>query len=113
MTVLIETRQWAHREDELISTPAGHAKGTEPHGKSPDAIGGAYGIAWWEYFRESTSRRIYRVRCTDGVNGGRGPYRPEPEETVAVKETGVRGYLPSHDPEIEEAVDDLLDSWFN
>lgn len=43
---------------------------------SPEAIGGYYGIAWHEVYEDDSGER-YKVRCTDGVYGGRGPYREE------------------------------------
>lgn len=46
-------------------------RGSDP---SPDAIGGYYGISWWNYFKDASTSEVYRVRCTDGVNGGRGAY---------------------------------------
>jgi hypothetical protein len=47
-----------------------------PWGRSPDAIGGAYGVAWYEVFEDERGKR-YKVFCTDGERGGRGPYRIE------------------------------------
>lgn len=48
-------------------------------GHSPDAIGGCYGIGWWSYFKDTTTGEVYRVYCSDGVNGGRGPYSSKDE----------------------------------
>ena len=49
---------------------------SSPHDRSPDAIGGAYGIAWYDVFEDEVGKR-YKVYCTDGERGGRGPYRDE------------------------------------
>jgi len=46
------------------------------HGVDPssDAIEGYYGLGWHEYFRDARTGEVYRVRCSDGVNGGKGAY---------------------------------------
>ena len=44
-----------------------------------EAIGGAYGIAWSEYFKDSKTGEIYQVRCSDGVYGGSGSYSAQDE----------------------------------
>jgi hypothetical protein len=51
------------------------------HGSGPssDAIGGFYGIGWWSYFKDATTGEVYGVHCTDGVNGGHGPYSHKDE----------------------------------
>ena len=46
---------------------------------SSEAIGGAYGIAWSEYFKDSVTGEIYQVRCSDGVYGGSGAYSAQDE----------------------------------
>lgn len=47
---------------------------------SPDAIGGSYGVGWWEYFEDAKTSETYRVRCTDGVNGGNSAYTEKDEK---------------------------------
>lgn len=71
----IPTRSYAHPLDiplERESEPRGH----DP---SPDAIGGYYGIRWEEFFQDRNSGQVYKVSCTDGVNGGKGAYLPRDE----------------------------------
>jgi len=46
---------------------------------SPEAIGGYYGVGWYEYFVDAKTREVYRVHCSDGVNGGNGAYTNEDE----------------------------------
>ena len=48
--------------------------------RSNEAIGGYYGIAWYEAFEDGQGVR-YKVYCWDGINGGKLPYRQEAEET--------------------------------
>lgn len=43
-------------------------------GRNSEAIGGFDGISWWGYFQDFETGVVYRVRCSDGVNGGNGPY---------------------------------------
>lgn len=52
-------------------------RGCDP---SPDAIGGYYGISWFSFFRDADTDEVYKVSCSDGVNGGKGAYTPEDEE---------------------------------
>ena len=46
----------------------------------PEAIGGAYGIQWFEYFKDAKTDEVYRVSCCDGVNGGLGAYSTKDEK---------------------------------
>lgn len=39
----------------------------------------ATGIEWWEYFKDAKTGEIYKVRCWDGENGGRGAYSDKDE----------------------------------
>ena len=66
-------RQWATRGDKQIDGPAR----TGPHDLSPDAIGGAYGIYWYEYFEDQETGERYMVRCFDGTNRSKGAYEDE------------------------------------
>lgn len=56
--------------------------GIKPSHLSTDAIGGSYGIQWFQYYRDRKTNEIYKVSCTDGVYGGRGPYSDEDEKTT-------------------------------
>lgn len=48
--------------------------------KGPDEHGGGETSIWWmDYFKDATTGEIYKVRCTDGVNSGRGAYSREDE----------------------------------
>ncbi len=68
----VPTRMYAHIFDQPIQgDPDQHAVD-----RSPDAIGGAYGIGWYEYFRDHQTGENYRVNCSDGVNGGKGSLSP-------------------------------------
>ena len=40
----------------------------------------ATGIEWWEYFKDAKTGEIYKIRCWDGENGGRGAYSEKDEE---------------------------------
>lgn len=64
------TRRYAHPFDRLV-------KGDETnHGVSPssNAIGGYYGIGWYDYFIDHKSGEHFRVHCSDGVYGGKDAY---------------------------------------
>lgn len=75
----IESRHFAGALDEPIDDPTGKNEkwGCNP---SSEAIGGYYGIAWYEFFRDVETREIYKVRCSDGVNGGKGAHSNEDED---------------------------------
>lgn len=48
--------------------------------QGPDEHGGGETSMWWmSYFKDSTTGEIYKVRCSDGVNGGRSAYSREDE----------------------------------
>jgi len=66
-------RTWANRGDERVDAPPCN-RGCDP---SPDAIGGYYGMSWTEVFKDQQSGELYRVECSDGVNGGKGAYEDE------------------------------------
>lgn len=48
----------------------------QSHGVNPsrDAIGGYYGIGWYEYFIDRNTGEKYKVHCSDGVYGGNDAY---------------------------------------
>ena len=68
-------QEWRAREfagpfDLRVSGPTEEAG----HDYSRNAIGGAYGLAWWEYFKDAQTCEVYRVRCHDGVNSSKSAY---------------------------------------
>jgi hypothetical protein len=67
----LPSREYAERGDRCIG-----ASESTPHDRSPDAIGGAYGIAWYDVFENERGER-YKVYCFDGERSGKGPYRNE------------------------------------
>ena len=67
----LPSREYAVRGDRCIGASTSTA-----HDRSPDAIGGAYGIAWYDVFETEQGER-YKVYCWDGMRGGHGPYRDE------------------------------------
>lgn len=71
----IPQRTWANRDHEELHIDDSYTG----HDPSPDAIGGFYGIAWWAVFKDEDGN-VYKVRCTDGVNGGRGPFQEDLKE---------------------------------
>ncbi len=64
-------REYAERAHKAIG-----AVDAGGHHTSPEAIGGYYGIQWWEVF-ENTSGQRYKVRCYDGVDRSSGPFKEE------------------------------------
>jgi hypothetical protein len=62
-----------------LDLPVQGPDATRGHDPSPDAIGGYYGISWYTYYKDRKTDEVYKVYCTDGVNGGRGPYSPDDE----------------------------------
>jgi hypothetical protein len=69
------TRQFAHPFDRPVKTPNDNE--THGVGRNSDAIGGYNGIGWYETFRDRKSGELYRVRCSDGVNGGKSAHTDE------------------------------------
>lgn len=55
---------------------------TNDHGVCPGSeyIGGYGGVGWYQYYTDAKTGEVYSVRCTDGVNGGRGPRSDANEE---------------------------------
>lgn len=114
----IEYRQWASRRDKEIPK-ADYEKygiqdpGTLSHDRSPDAIDGAYGIQWYEYFLDRETGQPYKVRCYDGVNRSKGAFDEEAEaEAARVKEaalpTNDRNRSPS---KFQGVMENLLAEW--
>lgn len=62
----IPTRQYAHPFDRKIRLDGD--EDTHAVDRSPDAIGGAYGIGWTEVYRDHRNGQLYAVYCSDGVN---------------------------------------------
>ncbi len=62
----LPSRQWAHPFDRPVKVEGDE----DTHGldRSPNAIGGYYGIGWSEYFRCHRTGEVYAVHCNDGVN---------------------------------------------
>lgn len=66
----IVSRSYAHPFDRPVDGPPDQY-GISP---SPDAIGGYYGMGWYSYFLDHQTGERFRVRCSDGVNGGKDAY---------------------------------------
>ena len=69
----IPSRSYAHPLDKPVKGEAA-AHGV---GASPDAIGGYSGMGWYEYFEDRKIGEVYKVHCSDGVNGGKAAYSDE------------------------------------
>lgn len=69
----ITSRSRAHIFDLRIEGPEEN-RAVNP---SSDAIGGAYGVGWSEYFVDRNTGEIYKVHCSDGVYGGRDSHTNE------------------------------------
>lgn len=67
----MESRDFAEHAHKSLG-----ASESAPWDRNPEAIDGAYGISWYEVFEDERGKR-YKVFCTDGLRGGRGPYRIE------------------------------------
>lgn len=71
----IRIRQWATPGDEVVPVPQ------DPpytgHHPNSEAIGGHYGIQWWEVFKDRTTGELYRVHCYDGTYRSKGPYESD------------------------------------
>ena len=64
----LPTRDWATPGDKSVRASEDNSRGWDP---SPDAIGGYYGIQWWEHYEDAKTGEKYRVHCYDGVYGGK------------------------------------------
>jgi hypothetical protein len=69
----MESRRYAHILDEKVKRNS-DSFGVQP---SPDAIGGYYGVGWYEHFRDRNTGEIYQVFCSDGTYGGKDAYTDE------------------------------------
>ena len=49
-------------------------KQTHGVGFGNEYIGGCSGIGWYEYYRDRNTSEVYKVHCSDGVNGGKDAY---------------------------------------
>jgi hypothetical protein len=78
----VKERRWAKVEDEALNIDAG-TMGDHP---SNDAIGGYFGVAWYEYFKDHATGETYKVHCYDGVYRSKGAFTDEDERLVAAKE---------------------------
>jgi hypothetical protein len=67
----IPSKTWATEGDTLIGN-------TEYSGHDPssEAIGGYYGISWYEVFQDKNGE-LYVVRCYDGTNRSKPAHKPE------------------------------------
>ena len=66
----LTTRQFAHPFDRPIRI----ANDNETHGvgRNSDAVGGYNRIGWYETFQDRKTGELYRVHCSDGINGVNG-----------------------------------------
>ena len=67
------TKQWASREDKYLGFSDNYG-----HHPSSDAIGGYYGMQWWEIFLDRETQKPYRVSCYDGVYQSKGSFYERP-----------------------------------
>lgn len=75
MTTVVATKEVPsrHRADVFDLRVEG-PKETHGVGFGNEYIGGCSGIGWWEYFRDMKTGEVYKVHCSDGVNGGNDSY---------------------------------------
>lgn len=66
-------RRWAARGDEAIEADPDD----RGHCASSDAIGGFYGMAWTECFRDANTGELYAVECYDGTYRSKGAYEDD------------------------------------
>jgi len=66
----VSTRRYAHPFDRPVRGDAS-THGVDP---SSDAIGGYYGVGWYEYFIDHKTGERFRVHCSDGVNSGKAAH---------------------------------------
>lgn len=66
-------RKWATRGDEEV--PADTCD--RGHHPSSEAIGGFYGIAWTEVFKDAKTGELYAVECYDGTYRSKGAYEDD------------------------------------
>jgi hypothetical protein len=80
-TTHIPSRRYAGIFDIPADTGDMSTYGVRP---SNDAIGGCYGIRWYQYYQDAQTGEIYRVHCHDGEYGGKLAYNDE-DETYRLK----------------------------
>lgn len=68
----LPTRKFAEREH----TDLGSSDSFGVH-RSNEAIDGYYGVGWYQAFEDPETKERYKIYCTDGVYGGKGPYKRE------------------------------------
>ena len=81
-----ETNQFPHRRYAgVFDLRIREEVETATHGvdPSPDAIGGYYGMGWYERYEDADTGEVYEVHCTDGVNGGKSARLPGDEEWLS------------------------------
>lgn len=67
-------RRWARKGIDAEVHLDLPARGHDP---SSDAIGGFYGIAWDELFRDPETEELFVVECYDGTNRSKASYEGE------------------------------------
>lgn len=68
----LPSRQFAHPFDRPVKVEGDE----QTHGVDPssEAIGGFYGIGWYEAFKDHQTGQLYIVHCSDGVNRGKSAH---------------------------------------
>jgi len=75
----VPRRNFATIGDKEVTGYDPEERGAHPN---PDSVTRYDSVAWSSYFQDAETKEIYKVRCTDGVNGGRGPYSPEDQAAL-------------------------------
>jgi len=70
----LPSRKWADKSHTYLGSSE-----TGPDMPSPDAIGGAYGISWYEVYQDEKGE-IYCVHCYDGTYRSKGAFKEEIQE---------------------------------
>jgi hypothetical protein len=71
----MDHRKWAEPSHEQV----GSSEEATGHDPSPEAIGGYYGMQWYEIFKDNRGE-LYAVRCYEGTNRSKEAHKPEPRE---------------------------------
>ena len=73
----MEQRQWATQGDREVSKEELPNERHTHWGDHPssEAIGGYFGVAWYEYFQDNKTNEIYKVKCYDGVYRSKEAYK--------------------------------------
>jgi hypothetical protein len=53
---------------------------TGPGAYDSDAIGGSFSMEWNEYYKDAETGEVYKVRCSDGVYGGKSAHSDKDEQ---------------------------------